>query len=76
MTNPVDINRATAARRLTIWGSNWLWVVAAIMGISTLVALVWSKFVSLSIPCLAQHFLTGAFTESNHAGHRHSTILL
>jgi bacteriorhodopsin len=48
MVNPVFVNPTTAARRLTIGGSDWLWVVTVIMGFSTLFALAWSKFVGLT----------------------------
>ncbi|KAI0291289.1 family A G protein-coupled receptor-like protein [Russula brevipes] len=43
MVNPVIVNPSNAVRRLSIGGSDWLWVVTAIMGISTLVALAWSS---------------------------------
>ncbi|KAI0253718.1 hypothetical protein BJV78DRAFT_1122819 [Lactifluus subvellereus] len=52
MTNPLDVNLTTAARHLTVAGSNWLWVVTGIMGVSALVALVWSRFQ----PCGARTF--------------------
>ncbi|KAI0270028.1 family A G protein-coupled receptor-like protein [Gloeopeniophorella convolvens] len=44
MTNPVHVNPSSAARRLTEGASDWLWVVTAIMGISVLFTLMWSKF--------------------------------
>jgi bacteriorhodopsin len=45
MVNPLTVNPTTAARRLTVGGSDWLWVVTAIMGISALVTLAWAKVV-------------------------------
>jgi len=44
MVNPVHVNPSSAARRLSVGASDWLWVVTAIMGISTLLTLAWSKF--------------------------------
>ncbi|KAI9454930.1 family A G protein-coupled receptor-like protein [Russula earlei] len=44
MANPVNVNPSSAARRLSSGGSDWLWVVTAMMGIFTLLALAWSTF--------------------------------
>lgn len=46
MANPIHVNPSTAARRLTIGASDWLWVVFTIMILSALGAFVWSKFQS------------------------------
>jgi len=47
MANPIIVNPSSAARRLTIGGSDWLWVVTTIMCISAVTAFVWSKLVGL-----------------------------
>jgi hypothetical protein len=47
MANPIIVNPATAARRLTIGGSDWLWVVFTIMILSAVAIFVWSKLVGL-----------------------------
>jgi len=47
MANPIHLNPATAARRLTIGGSDWLWVVFTIMILSAVATFVWSKLVGL-----------------------------
>ncbi|KAF8263539.1 hypothetical protein EI94DRAFT_1772902 [Lactarius quietus] len=43
MVNPLTVNPTTAARRLSVGASDWLWVVTAIMGISAVAALAWAK---------------------------------
>ncbi|KAH9058251.1 family A G protein-coupled receptor-like protein [Lactarius vividus] len=43
MVNPVNVNPTTAARRLSIGASDWLWVVTGIMGVSALFMLAWAK---------------------------------
>ena len=54
MVNPVHVNRTFADRRLTVGGSDWLWVVTVIMGFSAFFALAFSKTVGLfSLPDLA-----------------------
>ncbi len=45
MANPINVNPASAVRRLTIGGSDWLWVVTTIMCLSVLGAFMWSKVV-------------------------------
>lgn len=45
MANPVHVNPTNAFRRLTIGGSDWLWVVFTIMILSALAVFVWSKLV-------------------------------
>ena len=47
MANPIHINPTDAARRLTIGGSDWLWVVFTIMVISAVAVFVWSQFVRI-----------------------------
>jgi bacteriorhodopsin len=47
MVSPVHVNRTFADRRLTVGGSDWLWVVTVIMGFSALFALAFAKTVSL-----------------------------
>jgi len=47
MANPIVVNPASAARRLTIGGSDWLWVVFTIMILSAVAVFVWSKLVGL-----------------------------
>jgi bacteriorhodopsin len=49
MANPIHVNPSFAARRLTIGGSDWLWVVTTIMCISALMVFAWSKMVSVSL---------------------------
>lgn len=73
MVNPVHVNPTSADRRLSVGASDWLWVVTAIMGISTLLALAWSKFVGLfpfDLTCFSQ----GPSTRSNCAEHERSII--
>jgi len=43
MVNPLNVNPTTAARRLTVGTSNWLWVVTGIMGVSAVATMAWSK---------------------------------
>ncbi|KAI0301768.1 heat shock protein 30 [Multifurca ochricompacta] len=43
MVNPVTVNPSSAARRLSVGASDWLWVVTGIMGVSALMVLMWSK---------------------------------
>jgi hypothetical protein len=47
MANPIHVNPSTAARRLTIGGSDWLWVVFTVMVLSAVGTFVWSKLVGL-----------------------------
>lgn len=47
MASPIHVNPASAVRRLTIGGSDWLWVVFTIMILSALATFVWSKLVGL-----------------------------
>lgn len=49
MVNPLTVNPTTAARRLTVGASDWLWVVTAIMGISAVLTLAWAKAVRWSL---------------------------
>jgi bacteriorhodopsin len=69
MVNPIFANPTTAARRLTIGGSDWLWVVTVIMGFSALFVLAWSKYVGLTPVSLCTH-LTGGATGQQRAGAR------
>ena len=59
MANPIHVNPASAARRLTIGGSDWLWVVFTIMILSAVAAFVWSKLVGLFPWFSASVFFTG-----------------
>ncbi|KAF8504893.1 family A G protein-coupled receptor-like protein [Russula emetica] len=43
MANPIHANPASAVRRLTIGGSDWLWVVFTIMVLSAVMVFVWAK---------------------------------
>lgn len=43
MVNPVNVNPTTAARRLSVGASDWLWVVTGIMGVSAILTLAWAK---------------------------------
>jgi hypothetical protein len=45
MANPVHVNPSGAFRRLTVGGSDWLWVVFTIMILSAVAVFVWSKIV-------------------------------
>ena len=75
MANPIIVNPSSAARRLTIGGSDWLWVVTTIMCISAVTAFVWSKLVGLfPVLGLATVFHRDASTKSNLAGHEHFII--
>ena len=74
MVSPVHVNPSFADRRLTVGGSDWLWVVTVIMGCSTFMAFAWSKVVGL-FPVCPGTFFTGPFTESKHAEHERSIIL-
>jgi hypothetical protein len=47
MANPIHVNPSAAVRRLTIGGSDWLWVVFTIMILSAVAVFVWSKLVGL-----------------------------
>lgn len=47
MVNPIHVNPSNAARHLTIGGSDWLWFVTTIMGLSTLAVFTWAKLVGL-----------------------------
>lgn len=76
MVNPINANPTTAARRLSIGGSDWLWVVTVIMGFSALFVLTWSKFVGLT-PCLTRHAShRGRLPDSNMQDHERSIIWL
>lgn len=48
MVNPIHANPTDAVRRLTIGGSDWLWVVFTIMVLSALGVFVWSQTVCIS----------------------------
>jgi hypothetical protein len=61
MVNPIFANPTTAARRLTIGGSDWLWVVTVIMGFSALFVLAWSKYVGLTPVSLCTHLTGGCY---------------
>ena len=75
MANPIHVNPATAARRLTVGGSDWCWVVTTIMVLSALGVFVWSKVVGLFY-CYIGTFFTGTCTESNLAAHERFITLL
>ena len=47
MASPIHVNPSSAFRRLTIGGSDWLWVVFTIMILSAVAVFVWSKLVGL-----------------------------
>ena len=47
MASPIHVNPSAAVRRLTIGGSDWLWVVFTIMILSAVATFVWAKVVSL-----------------------------
>ena len=69
MVNPVHVNRTFADRRLTVGGSDWLWVVTIIMGFSAFFSLAFAKTVGL-FSCLTWHAShRGPATTSNDAEH-------
>lgn len=55
MVNPIHVNPSLAARRLTVGGSDWLWFVTTIMGLSTLAVFTWAKLVGLFCWYFARH---------------------
>ncbi len=78
MVNPVHVNPASAARRLSIGGSDWLWVVTGIMGVSAVVMLAWAQIVRPypSTFGLGTFILTRVPFESNDMEQERSTIWL
>jgi hypothetical protein len=67
MANPINVNPANAFRRLTIGGSDWLWVVFTIMILSALAVFVWSMLVGFFLDFRLGAFSLGSSTESNQA---------
>lgn len=75
MASPIHVNPSNAFRRLTIGGSDWLWVVFTLMILSAVAVFVWSKSVGL-FPCVFGFacFKPGPSIESNLGESEHFII--